>query len=76
MMTFIDGFIFPDVYLGCRLLYLPPYLPDFNPIEEAFVFMKAFLRRNLLTLLLYLLFMCLHKSLWRWQLDGFIIQGM
>jgi hypothetical protein len=21
---------------GCKLLYLPPYSPDFNPIEEAF----------------------------------------
>ena len=21
--------------LGCRLLYLPPYSPDFNPIEES-----------------------------------------
>jgi hypothetical protein len=31
---------------GCRLLYLPPYSPDFNPIEEAFSSMKAFLRRN------------------------------
>jgi transposase len=20
---------------GCKLLYLPPYSPDFNPIEEA-----------------------------------------
>jgi transposase len=21
---------------GCELLYLPPYSPDLNPIEEAF----------------------------------------
>ena len=21
---------------GCQILYLPPYLPDLNPIEEAF----------------------------------------
>ncbi len=21
---------------GCELIYLPPYSPDFNPIEEAF----------------------------------------
>jgi transposase len=21
---------------GCELLYLPPYCPDLNPIEEAF----------------------------------------
>lgn len=37
---------FPDIHIGCRLLYLPPYSPDFNPIEEAFASMKAFLRRN------------------------------
>ena len=28
------------------LLYLPPYSPDFNPIEEGFSAMKAWLRRN------------------------------
>jgi transposase len=30
---------------GCRLLFLPPYSPDFSPIEEAFSKLKAFLRR-------------------------------
>ena len=30
---------------GCRLLYLPPYSPDFSPIELAFAKIKAFLRR-------------------------------
>jgi transposase len=30
---------------GCELLYLPPYSPDFNPIEEAFAKVKALLRR-------------------------------
>lgn len=29
---------------GCRLLYLPPYSPDFNPIEKAFSKLKAILR--------------------------------
>jgi transposase len=29
---------------GATLLYLPPYSPDFNPIEEAFAKIKAFLR--------------------------------
>lgn len=29
---------------GCRLLFLPPYSPDFNPIEEAWSKIKAFLR--------------------------------
>ena len=30
---------------GCELLYLPPYSPDLNPIEEAFAKTKALLRR-------------------------------
>ena len=30
---------------GCKLLYLPPYSPDFNPIEEAFAKIKALLRK-------------------------------
>jgi hypothetical protein len=29
---------------GARLLYLPPYSPDFNPIELAFSSIKAWLR--------------------------------
>jgi transposase len=30
---------------GCSLLFLPPYSPDFSPIEEAFSKVKARLRR-------------------------------
>jgi transposase len=30
---------------GCHLLFLPPYSPDFSPIEEAFSKFKAILRR-------------------------------
>jgi transposase len=30
---------------GCRLLYLPPYSPDLNPIEQAFAKLKALLRK-------------------------------
>jgi transposase len=30
---------------GCELLYLPPYSPDFNPIEEAFSKVKGLMRR-------------------------------
>ena len=26
---------------GCELMYLPPYSPDFNPIEEAFSKIKG-----------------------------------
>ena len=29
---------------GANLLYLPPYSPDFNPIENAFAKLKAMLR--------------------------------
>ena len=29
---------------GCQLLYLPPYSPDFNPIEQAFSKLKSCLR--------------------------------
>lgn len=31
---------------GCQLLYLPPYSPDFNPIEEAFAKIKALVRKT------------------------------
>jgi len=30
---------------GCELIYLPPYSPDFNPIEEAFAKLKGRLRK-------------------------------
>jgi len=30
---------------GARLIYLPPYSPDFNPIEMAFSKLKAMLRK-------------------------------
>jgi transposase len=29
---------------GCRLLYLPPYSPDFSPIELAWSWIKRFVR--------------------------------
>jgi transposase len=32
------------VAAGARLLYLPPYSPDLNPIEMAFAKLKAALR--------------------------------
>jgi transposase len=31
--------------VGCELLYLPPYSPDFSPIEEAFSKVKGLLRK-------------------------------
>jgi transposase len=30
---------------GCEVLYLPPYSPDLNPIEQAFSKVKGFLRK-------------------------------
>jgi transposase len=31
--------------VGARLLFLPPYSPDFNPIEKAFAKLKTLLRK-------------------------------
>lgn len=31
--------------VGAKLIYLPPYSPDFNPIEQAFAKLKSLLRR-------------------------------
>jgi len=30
---------------GCELVYLPPYSPEFNPIEQAFSKVKGLVRR-------------------------------
>ena len=30
--------------IGAMVLYLPPYSPDYNPIEEAFSKVKALVR--------------------------------
>ena len=31
---------------GVKLVYLPPYSPDLNPIEEFFAELKSFIKRN------------------------------
>ena len=31
---------------GCELMYLPPYSPDLNPIEQTFSKIKGILRRT------------------------------
>jgi transposase len=31
---------------GVKLIYLPPYSPDLNPIEEFFAELKAFIKKN------------------------------
>ena len=32
-------------FLECKILFLPPYSPDLNPIEQAFSSIKNYLRR-------------------------------
>ena len=32
--------------LGCHVIFLPPYSPDFNPIETAFSTIKSWIKRN------------------------------
>ena len=36
----------PSKLRGATLLYLPPYSPDFNPIENAFAKLKAHVRKH------------------------------
>ncbi len=31
---------------GCELVYLPPYSPDLNPVEEVFTKLKILLRKT------------------------------
>jgi hypothetical protein len=31
---------------GIKLIYLPPYSPNLNPIEECFSFVKHYIRRH------------------------------
>ena len=32
--------------LGCRVVFLPAYSPDYNPIETAFSILKLWIKRN------------------------------
>nr|CAG8519384.1 14370_t:CDS:2 [Entrophospora candida] len=32
--------------VGCHVLFLPPYSPDYNPIELSFSFIKKWIKRN------------------------------
>jgi hypothetical protein len=34
------------IFRGVKLLYLPAYSPDFNPIEECFSYIKHYIRRH------------------------------
>jgi hypothetical protein len=33
-------------FRGIKLIYLPPYSPNYNPIEECFSFIKVYIRRH------------------------------
>jgi hypothetical protein len=44
-MNFQPGFA-SHSFSGAKLIYLPPYSPDYNPIEQAFHSIKAWLRRH------------------------------
>ncbi len=41
----VDGVRKAIKAVGAHLLYLPPYSPDLNPIEQAFAKLKALLRK-------------------------------
>jgi transposase len=47
---------------GAILLYLPPYSPDFDPIERAFAKLKALLRAAAVVLILTLVNFCWHLN--------------
>lgn len=41
-----NGTCYLKVSIGVRIIFLPPYSPDLNPIEEAFSKIKSWIRRN------------------------------
>jgi len=41
----VEGALKPLVDKGVEILFLPPYSPDFNPIEQAWSKLKACLRK-------------------------------
>ena len=46
-MTMSTLLIDAEVYnIGAKLIYLPPYSPDINPIEQAFHSIKAWLHHH------------------------------
>ena len=38
---------------GVKLEYLPPYSPDYNPIEESFAELKAWVKKNFILAIAY-----------------------
>ena len=50
---------------GVHLEYLPSYSPDFNPIEEAFTELKAWIKKNYALMEVYDTFdQFLENALW------------
>lgn len=48
MRTILDSVQYQSLNafcIGCRIEYLPPYSPDYNPIEQAFSAIKSYLKR-------------------------------
>ena len=45
LITF-DWFSLTFTYIGVWIEYLPPYSPNFQPIEEVFSKIKAFIQRH------------------------------
>jgi transposase len=41
----VKGVIEPIIAVGAKVVYLPPYSPDFNPIEMMWSKIKAYLRK-------------------------------
>jgi transposase len=41
----VEGVVEPIIAAGATVLYLPPYSPDFNPIELMWSKIKAYLRK-------------------------------
>ena len=41
----VKGVVEPIVAVGAKVVYLPPYSPDFNPIEMMWSKIKAYLRK-------------------------------
>ena len=40
-LTHVDSF-----HSGIKLVFLPPYSPDLNPIEECFSYIKSYIARH------------------------------
>jgi transposase len=45
-IVFHSYLIYSLLSSGIKLIFLPPYSPDYNPTEECFSFVKAYIRRN------------------------------